>query len=454
MPTPFTRRSFLAAVAASAPLPALAVENWPAFRGRGASGSADGFSVPTHWNADPSLGAVKGVLWRADIPGLGHSSPVIWEDRLFLATAVRSVGEASLQLGLFGDSTAAEDGVEHGWNVLCYDRRSGEELWQTEAWRGVPRASRHIKATQANTTVATDGRHVVAFFGSEGLHCLDLHGRVLWRKDLGVINVSKYGIGWGFAASPALSGDRIVVQCDAPGDQFIAAFRLTDGSELWRTSRTKVCERSWSTPLIHTDGERAQVVANGWPYIVSYDLESGRELWRLKGGGDNPIPTPFVAHGLIYVANAHGGPSPLFAIRPDARGDISLAEGTSSNDHVVWHAPRAGAYISTPLAYRDLVYACSTKGIVQSFEARSGRRHYQERLGTGVAISSSPVGADGKIFFTTEEGTVVVVAAGPEFEVLARNPLGEPCMATPAIAGGALYFRTTKSLIAVGGSGA
>src|SRR5262249_49831386 len=213
------------------------------------------------------------------------------------------------------------------WMALCFDKKSGKRIWEQIVRTAKPAATRHEKATHANTTLATDGQRLVGFFGSEGLYCLDVNGRLLWSKDLGVINISKYGIGWGYGSSPGLYQDRIALLCDDPDHPFVAAFRLSDGKEIWRGSRKGVCERGWGRPLIHSDGTRTQVVTNGWPFIVSYDLESGTELWRLRGGGDNPIPTPFVAGGLIMVTNAHGGSAPLFAIRPTAHGDISLSEG-------------------------------------------------------------------------------------------------------------------------------
>ena len=262
--------------------------------------------------------------------------------------------------------------------------------------------------------------------------------------------VSKYGIGWGYGSSPALYKDRIVLLCDDPNNPFIASFSLSDGKELWRVSRKGDCERSWGTPLIHKDDARTQVVANGWPFIVSYDLATGKELWRLRGGGDNPIPTPFVADGLIVVTNAHSGKAPLFAIRPTARGDISLAEGKTSNEAIVWCAPNGGSYISTPVAYGGYVYLANHNGVLRCFDFKTGEKMYEERLGAASACSASLVAADGKIYCPVEEGVVYVIKPGAKFEVLAKNEMGEPCLATPAISQGVLYFRTSASLIAIG----
>jgi outer membrane protein assembly factor BamB len=443
-----SRRTFLLTTLAALPAATLAAEadqNWPEFRGAGARGVADGYPTRTAWN----LAAASGLLWRAEIPGLGHSSPVIWGNRIFVATAVRLSGKAPLRIGYYGDTKAAEDNDEQHWRILCFDKKSGRRLWERTVRASKPAAARHEKATHANTTISTDGKRLIAFFGSEGLYCLDLNGKLLWSKDLGVINISKYGIGWGYGSSPALYRDRIVLLCDDPKNPFIAAFQTVDGRELWRVARKGDCERSWGTPLIHNDGARAQVVANGWPYIVSYDLATGKELWRLQGGGDNPIPTPFVADGLIVVTNAHGGKAPLFLIRPTAQGDISLAEGKTSNDAIVWSAPNGGTYISTPVVYNGYIYLANHNGVLRCFDFKTGERMYEERLGLDDSCSASLVAADGKIYCPTEQGIVHVLKAGPKLEALAKNDLDEPCLATPAISQGALYFRTAASLIAI-----
>ena len=451
------RREVLAILPTALLLPALgsrgasaAATDWPGFRGVLGAGVQDGFPLPTTWNADPSAGAVKGVRWKTPIPGLGHSSPIVWGNSLFIATAVRESGDAPLRLGLFGDSTGADDGGPQRWMIYALDKKTGAIRWERTVKTARPRAGRHVKATHANTTLATDGTRLIAFFGSEGVHCYRMDGGHVWSRDLGVIDVSKYGIGWGFGASPVIFRDRIILQCDAPDNPFVLALRLEDGSELWRTSRKDVCERSWSTPFVHDDGTRAQVVANGWPFIVSYDAGTGKELWRLRGGGDNPIPTPFASNGIIYVANAHGGSSPVFAVRPSAAGDISLPEGATANAHILWSDAQNGAYLQTPLVYRGLLYSGTNNGVLKCYDARSGTRHYQQRLTPdAAAFSASCVAGDGKIFCTGEEGDVIVVRAGDSFEVLGRNRLGASCLATPAISEGALFFRTRSHVLAV-----
>jgi outer membrane protein assembly factor BamB len=414
--------------------------DWPAFRGPGAAGVQDGFAMPAKWN----------LRWKTPIPGLGHSSPIVSGGRLYVLTAVRESGEAPLRLGLFGDSDGADDNGPQRWVIYSLDKGSGRIAWERAVKSGPPRAGRHVKATHANTTLATDGTHLVSFLGSEGVHVHRMDGTHLWSRDLGLINVSKYGIGWGFGASPALYKDRVFLQCDAPDDPYIVALSLADGRDVWRAARKAVCERSWATPFVYDDGTRVQVVANGWPYVVSYDAATGKELWRLRAGGDNPIPTPFASDGLIYVANGHGA-APVFVVRPSASGDISLTDGATSNSHVVWSDGQNGAYIQTPLVYRGLFYSGTNAGVLKCYDAKTGARHYQQRLTTGTsAFSASPVAGDGKIYCTGEEGEVIVVSAGTTFEVLARNQLGESCLATPAISRGILFFRTRSHVMAFG----
>jgi outer membrane protein assembly factor BamB len=353
-----------------------------------------------------------------------------------------------LQIGRSGAADAADDNGEQSWVVLCYDASTGRELWRRTARKAPPRVSRHQKATHANTTAATDGRHLVAFFGSEGLYCYDRDGKLLWERDLGVINISKYGISWGYGSSPTLYQDRIAVICDDPQEPFLAVLRLSDGEELWRVSRKGDCERSWGAPMIHADGNRVQVVANGWPWIVSYDLETGEEIWRLAGGGDNPIPTPFEAHGWIYVTNAHGGKSPIYAVRPTAKGDITPTGG-KPNGALVWSSEQCGSYISTPVIYRDRMYFGNTNGVVRCYASKTGEMLYEERLDPDASLYASLVAADGKVYCPAENGTVYVLRDGPKLEIVARNPMGAPCFATPAVSKGVLYFRTTDELLAI-----
>lgn len=448
-----TRRSFVKTSLLALPATTLNYapeQNWPQFRGPAGQGIADGFPTRANWNLDAAAGKTEGLLWRTEVPGLGHCSPIIWKDRIYLATAVPKSGKPSLRIGLYGDIKPAKDDEEQRWLVQCFEKKNGKLKWEQMIRQAKPSTVRHEKASHANTTLVTDGKHLIGFFGADGLYCLNMKGKLLWQKDLGRINVTWRSVAWGFSSSPALHKDRIVVQCDDPKDPFIAALNLKDGQELWRTSRKGASENSWGTPLIHSDGARTQIVANGYPYIASYDLETGKELWRLKGGGDIPVPMPFVADGLIVLTNSHGGKTPLFAVRPSATGDISLTDGATSNDGVAWSAPNGGAYISTPVMYNGYLYVANYNGLLRCFDFKTGEKMFEERLGTDAVCSASLVAADGKIYCPTEDGVVYVLKAGPKLEVLAKNNLGEPCLATPAISQGVMYFRTSGSLMAIG----
>jgi outer membrane protein assembly factor BamB len=335
--------------------------------------------------------------------------------------------------------------------VYALDTRSGKVVWEKTVNTGVPKVKRHPKATHANSTMATDGKHLVAFFGSEGLYCFDMDGRLLWKRDLGLLDSAYYVVPdaqWEFASSPVIYQGMVLVQCDVLNGSFVAALNIKDGTDLWRTPRTDV--PTWGTPTVYAEGAPAQVIVNGYKHVGSYDVKTGKQLWWLKGGGDIPVPTPVLADGLVFITNAHGPMAPIFAIRLKATGDISLAPNQTSNQFVAWSYPRDGAYMITPVVYGDYLYNAKNNGVMSCYEAKSGNRVYQERLGAGTSgFSASPVAGDGKIYFAGEDGDIFVVKAGPTFELLAKNTMGEVCMASPAIAGGVLYVRTRSHVVAI-----
>jgi outer membrane protein assembly factor BamB len=425
--------------------------HWPSFRGPEAAGIADG-RVPVSWNADASKGPVKGVRWKTPIPGLAHSSTVVWGDRLFVTTAISSAGAAPLKVGLYGSGDSANDDAPQKWVLYCLDKKTGKILWERVATDGKPKTRRHTKATHANSTPAVDGRRVIAFFGSEGVYAFTLDGKPLWRKDLGVFDIGPQGYDyqWGSASSPVLFEDKVVLQCDQKKNSFLVVLSAASGEELWRVGRDGVSNHSWATPAVVRAAGRTQVVSNGWPYIAGYDLHTGKELWRLKSGGDIPVPTPVLAHGLIYVTNAHGGGAPLYAIKPEASGDITPAGTEKSSAGVVWSEPRNGAYMQTPVIVGDLLYSCSDRGVLKVYDAKTGTLQYTQRLGEGTTgFSSSPVAVDGRLYFASEEGEVYVVKAGSTYELLGKNLLGEIAMATPAVSQGVLYYRTRGYVVAI-----
>lgn len=423
-------------------------EHWPSFRGPNATGVVDGAALPTEFNVP----AGDGVLWQTPIPGLGLSSPVVWADRIFVTTAISQNGEEGLRVGLYGDISPVEDDAEYTWRLYAIDRQTGEVLWHRDAHHGQPAIKRHPKASHANPTPATDGERVVAFFGSEGLHCYDMEGEHLWSVDLGVLDAGYFQVPeaqWGFASSPILHEGKVIVQADVQGESFIAAFDAADGSELWRTPRDEV--PTWSTPTIAEHDGRTQVVANGWRHIGGYDFETGEPIWWLEGGGDIPVPTPVVAHGQAYIANAHGRESPLYAIDLAATGDITPPRGQTESDGVTWAELRNGAYMQTPIVVGELIYSARDNGVLSCYDARTGEVVYRERIGRGgTGFTASPVATAEHLYFASEDGQVYVVATGRQFKVVAESEAGAVVMATPAISGDTLILRTTQGLVAIG----
>jgi outer membrane protein assembly factor BamB len=335
---------------------------------------------------------------------------------------------------------------------MALDRHTGKTIWETTAYRGVPREKRHIKATYANSTPATDGRHVVAFFGSQGLYAFDTRGRQLWKKDLGVLNAGAYDLPeyeWGNASSPIMFRNLVIVQCDTQTDSFVLAADLATGKTVWRTARQEL--PSWGTPAVFDLPGGPQLVTNASNFIRGYDPLTGTELWRLGGSSKITAPTPILSSNLIVVASGRAPERPIFAIRPDARGDITLADGETSNRFVAWRKTGRGPYMPTPIAYRDRLYVLANQGLLDAYDAATGNEIYRQRIpGATSGFSASPVAADGRLYLSSEDGEIIVVRAGAEFAIASRHPMGEPLMATPAIAGGLLYVRGEKRLFAIG----
>ncbi len=421
---------------------------WPSFRGPHAGGVADGQGLPEKWSGPEGTN----ILWKTRIPGLAHSSPVIWGDRIFVTTAVSSAGDTSFKHGLYGSGDASADRSAHQWRVYALDRRTGTILWERTAHEGVPKDRRHIKATYANSTPATDGRVVVALFGSEGLHAFDVEGKKLWQRDLGRLDAGAYDAPtyeWGSASSPILHDGKVIVQCDTQGEDFVMALDAATGKTLWRTARDEL--PSWGTPTVYPGSQRAELITNGSNFIRGYDPATGKELWRLGGSSQITAPTPIFQDDLIFVGSGRRPEKPLFAVRAGASGDITLPEGKESSAAVAWSKVRRGPYMPTPLIYGEHLYVLNNDGILDCYEWRTGREIYRERVPhTGGGFSASPVAADGRIYLPSEDGDIFVLRAGPAFEILTVNPMGELLMATPALAGGALYVRAKDHLFAVG----
>jgi outer membrane protein assembly factor BamB len=431
--------SMLAAAAAGA-------QNWPQFRGPGAGGVADGRPLPARWDVEKGVN----IAWKTPVPGISVSSPIVWGDRVFVTTAISSDPKAAFRHGLFGDVEPSKDTSEHTWKVYCLDKRTGKVLWEQVAHQGVPKTKRHPKSSQASSTPATDGRHLVAFFGSEGLYCYNLEGKLLWKREFGNLNAGWFydpDYEWGVASSPIIYKDRVILQVDIQKDSFVAAHALEDGRVLWKTPREEI--PSWGTPTVVSGKGRAELVTHASKFIRAYDPDTGHELWRLGPNSEVTAPTPFAAHDLIFVTNGYRVIQPIYAIRPGASGDISLQQGKDSSEFIAWRKTQGGPYMPTPVVYGDLLYVVSNNGILAAYAAKTGERVYQERLGKGGAYSASPVAGDGKLYFTSEDGEVYVVRAGPKYELLGMNPVGEVCMATPALSDGMIVLRTMKNVLGI-----
>jgi outer membrane protein assembly factor BamB len=438
-----------AAVPAAQAPPAPGTARWPSFRGPSASGVLAEARLPEKWDVKSG----ENIRWKVALPGLAHSSPILWGDRLFVTSAVSSAGAATFKPGLYGEGTAAEDRSPQRWVVFALDRHTGKILWESTAYEGVPREKRHIKATYANATPATDGRRVVAFFGSQGLYALDLAGKVLWKKDLGILNTGAYDLPeyeWGTASSPIIYGNLAIVQCDTQNESFVLAADIDTGRTVWKTVRQEL--PSWGTPTVYpAQGSRkAELITNASNFIRGYDPDTGVEKWRLGGSSKITAPTPVFTRDLIIVSSGRAPERPIFAIRPGASGDITLQAGQAANRYVAWSRSGRGSYMPTPLIYEGLVYVLANQGLLDAYDLATGAEVYRQRIPhEGSGFSASPVAARGRIYLSSEDGDVFVVQAGRAFSILGRHRMDEPLMATPALAPDAMYVRGEKHLFAI-----
>jgi outer membrane protein assembly factor BamB len=419
--------------------------HWPSFRGANASGIGDGADTLTDWNLETG----KGVRWTAELPGLGNSSPVVWGNQVFVTTAVAEGMEQSIRTGLTGAGDGIVEEVPHSWRVLAFDKTTGRRLWDTEVGRAVPKTRRHFKATQANSTPVTDGRHLVAIFPTAGIACLDLDGNIEWRHDLGGLNAGAFsdpGIQWGFASSPILHGSKVIQQIDVHDGAHLVAWDLETGKQLWRTERDVA--PSWSTPALLKSEQGEELVVNG-STIFGYDPATGKELWSLAPNSELVIAAPVVGQDVVYVSAGYPPVKPIYAVPAGTRGSLEV-DPRGDDERLAWSHGIGGAYMPTPLLYRGIYYVVHHNGRLVAYDAGTGEAIFKSRFSRGGVFTGSPVAVNGKLYLPTEEGLLYILEAGPEYREIAVHEFGEPLMATSAVSDGVLFFRTPSRLIAIG----
>jgi len=420
-------------------------DHWPQWRGPFFNGMARG-PAPTTWSDSSN------VKWKATIPGRGHSTPIIWGDRIFLTTAIPTgkpvteqptTPQAQNQGRTGGRGPGGDSGpqVEHRFEVLCLDRKTGKLLWQKTSKIVTPHEGYHrAYGSFASNSPVTDGKFVYVSFGSRGIYCYDFNGKLVWEKDLGV--QMKMRLAFGEGAAPLLVGDRLFLVFDHEADSFIVALDKRNGKELWRAARDE--RSSWSTPLAISRDGRTQIVVSATNRVRSYDAQTGRVLWESAGLGANAIPAPVYENGVVYVMSGYRDPK-LMAIRLGKEGDLTNA------DSIMWSHTRGLAYTTSPILYDNKLYVVTDNGMFTAFNATTGEPFYaQTRLPKTYNIKASPVAANGKIYQATEDGDVVVLRMGEKLEVIATNTLEDQVfIASPVIAEGEIFLRSQNTLFCI-----
>jgi outer membrane protein assembly factor BamB len=410
--------------------------DWPRFRGEHAGVAADDPKLPDGWSR------TENVVWQADIPGTGWSSPIVSGDHIFLTSVVSDDGAEKPQPGLYSGGERPASPAIHRWMVYDIDFTTGKVRWEREVRRSPPLGPKHVKNTYATETPVTDGQHVYVYFGGVGLFAFTMNGEPVWSTPIGA-NATRSG--WGTAASPALFGDRIIIVNDNDTQSYIAAFDKRTGRQLWRIDRNE--GTNWASPFVWEHERGTEIVTIGTRAVRSYDPD-GKQLWELTGMSSITAPTPFARDGLLYMSSGFPGDArrPVFAVRPGASGDISLKNGETSNDSIAWFQPLLGSYTTSALMYGEYYYTLLDRGFLLCHDARTGREVYGRKRLIAGGFTASPWAYNGKIFVMSEEGDTYVIQAGPEFKILGKNSLDEMTLATPAIASGSLIVRTLSRL--------
>jgi len=416
--------------------------NWPQWRGSDGSGVSIETNLPVEWSAS------KNLKWKTPLSGSGHSSPIVWGNRIFLTAEIEGdvvAGAQAVKHIIEGSEYKHPDAVgadrQHTFKIICLDRDSGKMLWEQTAYEGTVFDDRHRKSSHAAPTPATDGKYVFAYFGTEGLYCYDFKGKLIWKTSPGPIAT----VGMGTATSPVLFEDYVILQCDEDSGEksFMVAYHKKNGKEAWKMPRQ--VQASWTTPLLVRGPQRAELITSGNELIISYDPKTGKEWWRTKGHESNAIASPVTGHGLAIISA--GFPlKRMLAVKLGASGELD-----SLNANIVWRYNKGIAYVPSGILYGDYMYVMTDRGILTCLEAKTGKVIYEgARLPIPATFTASPVACEGKLLLTSEDGDTFVVKAGPQHEVLATNSIEEPVFASPAIANGMIFIRGEKNLYCIG----
>ena len=423
---------------------------WPQWRGPGGQGISTEKNLPTEWSAATADKPAVNISWKTEIPGRGHSSPIVARDLVFVTTAIKGEEVPGRKAPVHLDfqkqpgylhPDAVDVQFKHTLKVYAIHAATGKIAWERTAYDGVMFDDRHRKNTYASSTMAADGERAYAFFESLGLYAYDFKGNLAWKKDLGPI--IKAGLGPG--TSPIIYKDLLILQCDQEmGDgSFIVGLNRRTGDEVWRVNRSN--RRSWATPLVVNSGARDELIASGAEAVIAYDPASGKELWRANGTQSHPIPSPVATKGLVFLT-AGSSAKVVLAMRPGGDGDLK-----DSKDLLMWRYNKGAAYVPSPIAIGDYLYLVSDAGLMTCIDAVTGERKYEGgRVPVPGTFFASPVAFDDKILLTSEDGDSFIVKAGPVHEVLRTNSVGEPVYTSPAIANGRIYIRGEKHLFAIG----
>ena len=415
---------------------------WHQWRGPEASGVAPDADPPIEWSE------TKNVRWKIEIPGQGHATPIVWDNTVFVTSAVETNKQIELEpieeeprrrRGRRGGGSNRPSTV-HKFVLFAINRTDGTLRWQQTAREEVPHEGTHQTGSWAANSPVTDGEHVYAYFGSRGLYCYDMQGNLQWAKDLGNMSTRR---GFGEGSSPVLYDATIVINWDHEGDSFIVALDKRTGAVLWKVDRDE--STSWATPIVVEHNGTPQVVVNATHRTRGYDLTTGKTLWECGGMTANTIPSPVTANGIVYVTSGFRG-NALQAIRlDDAEGDITGAAA------IVWDYGRDTPYVPSPLLYDDTLYFLKhNRGVLSAFNASTGEAYYgPERLEGISDVYASPVGAGGRIYVVDRDGAALVLKHGSTFEVLAENLLDDGFSASPAIVGKEIFLRGNRSLYCI-----